>query len=106
MAILSGPRVRHSVAFTPRHEEGTPELEAFLAALTALGGIEGVERLEVVREVSPKNGYRFGVVMEFADGDAYDAYNNHPDHVAFVRDHWASEVVDFLEIDFAALRVS
>ena len=102
MTILSGPRVRHSVVFTPRHEEGTPELKAFLAALAALAEIEGVEELEVVREVSPKNGYRFGVAMEFADRAAYEAYNAHPDHVAFVREHWETEVVDFLEIDFAA----
>jgi heme-degrading monooxygenase HmoA len=102
MTILSGARIRHSVVFTPRHEDGSPELEAFLAALAGLAGIDGVEELEVVREVSPKNGYRLGVVMEFADRAAYEAYNAHPDHVAFVRDRWETEVVDFLEIDLVA----
>ena len=56
----------------------------------------------MVAEVSPKNGYRHGVSMEFADRAAYAAYNAHPTHVAFVRDRWVPEVTDFLEIDFAA----
>jgi hypothetical protein len=41
--------------------------------------------------------------MEFADQAAYDGYNNHPDHVAFVRNRWMVEVEDFLEADFVAL---
>jgi hypothetical protein len=103
MTLLSGPRVRHSVVFTLRHEESSPEATSFLDALKALGGIEGVEELEVVREVSPKNDYRLGVAMEFADRAAYEAYNSHPDHVAFVRDRWDADVADFMEIDFEAL---
>jgi len=55
-----------------------------------------------VREVSPKNGFRFGISMEFADGAAYAAYNAHPDHVRFVEQRWLAEVADFLEIDYAA----
>ncbi len=58
---------------------------------------------EQLREVSPKNDYAFGFSMEFADQAAYDAYNGHPDHVAFVRDRWMSEVEDFLEVDYAPL---
>ncbi len=102
MTALSGPRVRHSVAFTLRHEEGSPEEASFLDALRALVAIPGVEAFEVVAEVSPKNDYRYGVSMEFADRAAYAAYDAHPDHVAFVRDRWVPEVADFLEIDFAA----
>jgi hypothetical protein len=40
--------------------------------------------------------------MEFADEAAYRAYNDHPDHVAFVEGRWLPEVSDFLEIDYAA----
>jgi hypothetical protein len=101
MTALSGSRVRHSVAFTLRHEEGSPEESRFLDALRGLAAIPGVEAFEVVAEVSPKNGYRHGVSMEFADRAAYAAYNAHPTHVAFVRDRWVPEVTDFLEIDFA-----
>jgi hypothetical protein len=59
--------------------------------------------LERLAQVSPKNDYRFGFSMEFANLAAYDAYNTHPDHVAFVRDRWIPEVEDFLEIDYTKL---
>ena len=61
-----------------------------------------VGRFELLREVSPKNTYRFGITMEFAGEAAYAAYNEHPDHVRFVQDRWLSEVTDFLELDYAA----
>jgi len=52
--------------------------------------------------VSPKNGYRYGISMEFADRSAYERYNEHPDHVRFVQERWQSEVSDFLELDYVA----
>jgi len=100
---LSGSRIRHTVAFALHHDDGSPEEASFLTALTALRSIEGVEAFEVVREVSAKNNYRWGVSMEFADQSAYDGYNDDPQHVGFVRDRWVSEVADFLEVDFASL---
>ena len=102
MAALSGPRIRHSVAFALNHTEGSAEEATFLDALRALAAIPGVEAFEVVAEVSPKNAYRHGVSMEFADRAAYEAYNAHPDHIAFVTQLWDREVGDFLEIDFVA----
>ena len=103
MAALFGPRIRHSVAFTLHHAEGIAEEAMFFEALHALAAIAGVEAFEVVAEVSPKNAYRHGVSMEFADRAAYDAYNADPRHLAFVRDRWVPEVTDFLEVDFAPL---
>jgi heme-degrading monooxygenase HmoA len=100
MGTLSGGRIRHTVAFALRHPAGSEEEVAFLDAATALGKIPGVEAFEVLREVSPKNGFRFGISMEFADEDAYAGYNEHPDHVAFVEGRWIPEVTDFLEIDY------
>jgi hypothetical protein len=102
MAALSGPRIRHSVAFALHHTEGSAEEATFLDALRALAAIPGVEAFEVVAEVSPKNAYAHGVSMEFADRAAYEAYNAHPDHVAFVTELWENEVAEFLEIDFVA----
>jgi hypothetical protein len=102
MSALSGARIRHTVSFDLRHRPGSAEEADFLAAAEGLAEIPGVEALEVVREVSPKNGFRFGISMEFADETAYDAYNAHPDHVRFVEQRWRSEVTDFLEIDYAA----
>lgn len=103
MAALRGTRVRHQVVFTLRHAEGSPEEAAFLDAMRGLADIAGVEEFQLAREVSAKNGFRFGGTMEFANQAAYDAYNEHPAHVAFVRDRWAAEVSDFLEVDLAPL---
>ena len=59
-------------AFTLVHEEGSAEERAFLEAAAHLATIPGVEAFELLAEVSPKNGYRFGILMEFADEQAYD----------------------------------
>ena len=103
MGELSGTRIRHTVSFTLPYPEGSAEEADFLAAAAELSSIAGVEEFEILREVSPKNGYRFGISMEFADQAAYTAYNEHPDHVAFVQGRWIPEVADFLEIDYVAL---
>ena len=97
---LARGRIRHTVVFTPRHAAGSPEEEDFLAAATSLAGIPGVEAFEILRETSPKNGYRFGISMEFAGAEAYATYNEHADHVRFVQERWLVEIEDFLEIDY------
>ena len=100
MTGLTGGRIRHTVVFTLAHPEGSPAEAEFLAAAGALSAIPGVESFELLRETSPKNDYRFGISMEFADRAAYEAYNSHPDHVAFVQGRWIPEVSEFLEIDY------
>jgi hypothetical protein len=99
--MLAG-RIRHTVAFTLVHPQDSARERDFLAAAERLAAIPGVEAFELLAEVSPKNGYRFGISMEFADRSAYEDYNEHPDHVRFVRERWLSEVSDFLELDYAA----
>jgi len=96
-------RIRHTVSFTLRHPAGSDAERAFLAAAAELGEIPGVEAFDILAEVSPKNAFRFGISMEFADAAAYEAYNGHPEHVRFVEERWLVEVEDFLEIDYAAL---
>jgi Stress responsive A/B Barrel Domain len=103
MTALANGRIRHSVVFTPTHAEGSAEEADLLAAIRCLAVIPGVEAFELMREVSPKNDYRYGLTMEFADAAAYRAYNEHRDHVAFVERRWETEVGDFLEIDTVAL---
>ena len=100
MPRLTAGRIRHTVVFTLAHPEGSPEEADFLAAAAALPAIPGVEEFELLRETSPKNEYRFGISMEFADRPAYEAYNEHPDHVRFVRERWLPEVAAFLEVDY------
>ena len=96
-------RIRHTVAFALVHAEGSAGERDFLAAAEGLAIVPGVEVFELLSEVSPKNGYRFGISMEFADQAAYESYNEHPDHVRFVQERWLSEVSEFLELDYAAL---
>lgn len=95
--------IRHTVVFTLKHAAGSAEEGAFLRDAKVLAAIPGVEQFEQLRQVSPKNDYAFGFSMEFADQAAYSGYNDHPDHVAFVRDRWIPEVAKFLEIDYVAL---
>ena len=95
--------IRHTVVFSLKHAAGSAEEGAFLREALVLADILGVEKFEQLRQVSPKNDYAFGFSMEFADQTAYTGYNEHPVHVAFVRDRWVPEVERFLEIDYVAL---
>ena len=95
--------IRHTVAFRLKHPRGSTEEKSFLAAGKALADIPGVERFEQLNQVSPKNDFHFGYSMEFADQAAYQGYNDHPLHVAYVSDRWIPEVEAFLEIDYTPL---
>src|SRR3954462_131189 len=99
MSKLSAERIRHQAVFTLKPE--TDEAD-FLAAIAALEAIPGVEAFQLMREVSPKNGFDYALTMEFADRAAYEAYNEHPEHAGFVANRWDAEVADFLEIDSVA----
>jgi hypothetical protein len=91
----------HSVIFSLKHPAGSREEKRFLDdAQRILSSIPGVENFQRLRQVSRKNDHAFGFSMEFADQRAYDGYDKHPDHVAFVRDRWVPEVSKFLEIDY------
>jgi len=96
--------IRHTVAFRLIHAPGSPKEKAFLAeGKRILAAIPGVEKFEALRQVGHKNDYTFGFSMEFADQRAYDGYDRHPQHTAFVRERWEKEVEIFLEIDYAPL---
>ena len=99
--------IRHTVAFRLKHEAGSDRETKFLAdGIRILTAIPGVRNFETLEQVSAKNNFRHGFSMEF-DGEAeYEAYNTHPDHVAFVRDRWIPEIDDFLEIDYVAYSAS
>jgi hypothetical protein len=99
---MTSGRIRHTVAFTLAHPSGSAGERGFLEAAEQLAAVPGVEAFELLAEVSPKNGFRFGISMEFADRAAYDGYNEHPDHVRFVQERWLAEVTDFLELDYTA----
>jgi heme-degrading monooxygenase HmoA len=95
--------IRHTAVFRLKHAAGSAAEADFLAALGRLKRIPGVEKFEVLRQVSLKSEFTFGVSMEFANQAAYDGYNTHPDHVAFVQSRWVPEVAAFTEIDYVPL---
>lgn len=100
---MTGNAIRHMVVFSLRHPKGSEGEARFLAdGQQALTAIPQVREFEVLRQVSGKYTYDFGFSMVFEDRAAYEAYNGHPNHVAFVRDRWLPEVAAFQEIDFAA----
>jgi hypothetical protein len=95
--------IRHTVVFRLRHPAGSAAEADFLrSAREQLMPIPGVEGFEVLRQVGAQSAYRFSLSMEFADDEAYRAYNAHASHTAFVRDRWVPEVEEFLELDFTA----
>ena len=91
--------IRHIVPFRLKHATGSAEEADFLRALGKLAAIPGVEKLEVLPQIGKKNVFTHAVSMEFADQAVYQAYNDHPDHTAFVQGRWIPEVVEFAEID-------
>ncbi|MCF7849319.1 MAG: Dabb family protein [Kiritimatiellales bacterium] len=107
---ITSPPVRertvivHSVFFKLKHADGSDAERVFLVKAAELGKIPGVGNFQMLKETSPKNPYTLGLSMEFADQAAYDAYNNHPEHVGFVQQVWLKEVADFQEIDHVLYR--
>ena len=63
--------IRHTVVFRLKHPAGSAGEKKFLTDARMLAAIPGVEKFEQLRQVSPKNDYRFGFSMEFADQAAY-----------------------------------
>ncbi|MBC7479662.1 MAG: Dabb family protein [Pseudorhodobacter sp.] len=95
--------IRHSALFRLKESKGTEGERSFLAALAALRAIPGVQDFEIAREISPKNPYDYAVSMRFDDQAAYEAYDSHPAHVAFVQSRWVPEVDVFMEHDTVVL---
>jgi heme-degrading monooxygenase HmoA len=92
--------IRHTVVFKLNHPKDSPEEKKFLDEIQKLSSIPGVKKFELLHQVSKKNNYDFGLSMEFESVKAYEAYSNHPDHNAFVKTYWLTEVKDFMEIDY------
>ncbi len=92
--------IRHTVVFNLKYDSGSLEERQFLDAASELSQLPGVLDFEVLRQVSQKSDFEYGLAMTFESQKMYDAYNVHPNHVRFVKTHWASSVVKFLEMDF------
>lgn len=94
--------IRHTVAFRLKHVSGSAAERDFLQAACKLASIAGVQKFECLRQTSRKNGFNFGLSMEFADEAAYAFYSEHPEHTAFVQERWIPEVEEFMELDYVA----
>lgn len=99
--VLGNTAIQHTVMFCLKYDTDAPETAQFLNdAQRILSFLPTVNNFEIKRQISPKNSYDFYFSMIFADSAAYEAYNNHPDHVQFVKERWETEVSDFQEADF------
>ena len=81
-------------------DRGSAAETEFLKKAKALGELPNVVNLQVLKQVSKKNNYTFGLSMFFESESAYQAYNNHPHHIDFVNNVWLPEVAEFMEIDY------
>lgn len=91
--------IRHAGIFNFKATVSESQKHAFFVALKALEEINGVEKLDVSRQTSSKNKFKYGFSMEFASNEIYQAYSFHPQHDAFVQDYFIPLVEDFMEID-------
>jgi hypothetical protein len=95
--------IRHSVILKLKSDISPEEKLAFFDAVDKLELIPNVQKFEVLKQISQKNTFEYGISMEFDTQEHYDSYSNHPEHVAFVQHFWLKNVEDFLEIDYEVL---
>ena len=94
--------INHGVVFTLKKDSVLSQEEFFAEALK-LKKLDMVKKFKIVRETSSKNQFEFGLFMKFKTPEAYELYNNHPDHVSFVQNIWIPNIEDFMEIDYEKL---
>ena len=95
--------IRHSVIFKLKVPQNSVEEKFFLDAARKLSLIPGVQQFESLKQTDKKNNFDYGLSMEFASQQLYDAYSNHPEHIQFIEKYWLKYVEDFLEIDYEPL---
>lgn len=90
----------HSVILTFKENA---KKQDFFEAANKLANIEGVKNFKLLKEISPKNKFEYGISMEFDNQEQYDYYTNHAEHQNFIQNFWMNSVEDFLEIDYTGL---
>ena len=101
---LKKGNIKHTVMFSLKSDIESAETKKFLQdGQQILSALPTVQNFEVFCQVSGKNNYQFYFSMIFTDQAAYDAYNEHPEHVKFVKERWETEVADFQEADFVTI---
>lgn len=95
--------IRHSVILKLKSDISSEDKQAFFDAVDRLAIIPDIEKFEVLKQVSSKNKFEYGISMEFENQEQYDIYSNHAEHVAFIQNFWMKSVEDFLEIDYTLI---
>jgi hypothetical protein len=95
--------IRHSVIFKLKLSFNSLEKEAFFEAVNKLAEIPDVKNFEVLKQISPKNKFEYGISMEFDNEGQYNNYSIHKDHQSFIQHYWIEYIEDFLEIDYTIL---
>ncbi len=90
--------IRHTVAFALPFAVRSAEEQEFLAEARRLAAIPGVEAFRVLRSLDEQ---ALSLSMDFANRAAYDGYDRHPQHRAFVAGRWLPTVTAFPEADHA-----
>jgi hypothetical protein len=92
--------IRHSVILKLKNQVSAEDKKAFFDAVDTLSSIPNVQKFEVLKQISPKNKFEYGISMEFENQEQYDIYSNHLNHIHFLQNFWEKNVEDFLEIDY------
>ncbi len=95
--------IKHSVIYTFKSSVNDKEKQSFFEAASSLSAIPGVKNFEMLKQVSPKNKYEYGIAMVFDNAQTYEDYNTHPAHQEFLEKYWFVYIEEFLEIDYEAL---
>ncbi|MCF6312214.1 MAG: Dabb family protein, partial [Verrucomicrobiales bacterium] len=95
--------IHHTVFFTLSHPIGSPQEASFMEQARTLTQIPAVTHFEILKQISPKCDYTYGISMIFTTQAELDDYTSHPLHTAFVQNHWIPNVTDFQEIDYTPL---
>jgi hypothetical protein len=79
--------------------------EELLRAASRLSSVPGVENFRVGAPVPSErsvvdDSFDVAISMDFADAEAAERYQNHPEHQAFVRDWVKDKVTKVLVYDF------
>lgn len=90
--------------FKLKYPQGSSEEKEFLDVAFKLSSIPRIQHFECLRQISAKNNFDYGISMEFDTIAEYEAYNQHPVHIAFVQTFWLRDLRDFLEIDYEPIR--
>lgn len=99
---LSGGKILHTVMFKLKHPKGSAEENKFLKdSFDILSSVPSARNFKILRQIGKKNDFDFAFSMIFDNQAGYDAYNNYPAHLDYVKNRWQREVEKFLESDFS-----